>query len=230
MSELCQALSLAKSSVFDLAETLTASSILEKNEDTKRYSLGGRLIEFGNRAQSQFDIVRLAHPLLAELSENTGETAHLTVLDNDEVLYVDCVESSRRFRTASVIGARAPLHCTAVGKAILAYLPEPEQSRIMQSKGLPPFTRHTIQDPGQMRAELRRIVKQGYAIDNMEHEEFLRCIGAPIFNDKGEAIASVSVSGPSERNTLKRLATIAETIVDVTQKISQKIGYRKNRS
>lgn len=81
-----------------------------------------------------------------------------------------------------------------------------------------------------MRAELRRIVKQGYAIDNMEHEEFLRCIGAPIFNDKGEAIASVSVSGPSERNTLKRLATIAETIVDVTQKISQKIGYRKNRS
>ncbi|MEJ2654081.1 MAG: IclR family transcriptional regulator [Acidihalobacter sp.] len=225
ITEICQTLSLAKSSAHDLAETLLAEGVLEKNADTKRYSLGSRLIELGNRAQNQFDIVRLAHPFLLELSEKTEETVHLTVLDNDEVLYLDCVESRLRFRMTSIIGARCPLHCTGVGKAILAYLPETEQSRIIKEKGLHQYTKNTIHEESKMRDELRKIVKQGYAIDNMEHEDFLRCVSAPIFNFEGRVFASVSVSGLAERNTFKRLSSISKLVTATADNISRRLGY-----
>jgi IclR family transcriptional regulator, KDG regulon repressor len=226
VTDLCEILGLPKSSAHNILETLVHERVLEKKHDSNKYSLGVRLIELGNRAQLGLDITRVAHPYLRSLNEKTGETVHLTVLDNDEVLYIDCVESRLRIRTYSVIGDRAPLHCTAVGKAILAFLPPSEQDRILRERGTARMTRNTLSDEQSLRADLRKIVQRGYSIDNMEHEEYLRCVGAPIRNWKGGVFASISVSGPSQRLTLKRIADVAQPLVQSTDEISRAMGYR----
>jgi DNA-binding IclR family transcriptional regulator len=120
LSEIARQLSLAKSTAHGLLETLAAERLLEKDSGSNTFSLGIRLIELGYCAQTGLDLVRIAAPFLKGLNIRFDETVHLVVLDNDEVLYIDCIESQRRLRTYSVIGVRAPLYCTSVGKAILA--------------------------------------------------------------------------------------------------------------
>jgi IclR family transcriptional regulator, KDG regulon repressor len=227
VTDICQQLSMPKSSVHNILETLVHERIIEKNRESNKYNLGVRLVELGNRAQISLDICRIARPFLVGLNKQTDETVHLTVLDNDEVLYVDCVESKMRIRTYSVIGERAPLHCTAVGKAILAFLPESQRMRIIREKGLVRATPATITDESLLQEDLRKTVQRGYSVDNMEHEDSLRCVGAPIRNWKGEVTASVSVSGPSQRLTLKRVLTIAPALVEATTEISRRMGYRE---
>lgn len=226
VTEICERLKLPKSSVHNILETLAYDGVVAKSSESGKYSLGVRLIEFGNRAQINHDLTRLAHPYLVGLSEDTGETVHLTVLDDDEVLYVDCVESRMRFRAYSVIGVRAPLYCTAVGKAILAFFPRDRQLSVIREKGLARWTKNTITSEKAMLEELSRTAKRGYAVDNMEHEDFLRCVGAPIRNWKGEVFASISVSGPSQRNPLKKLPGTARLVTEATSEISRKMGYR----
>lgn len=226
VTEISNALGIPKSTVHNILETLSHFSILEKSRDTARYHLGVKLIELGYRAQTDIDICRIAHPYLRGLNEELDETVHLTVLDHDEVLYVDCIESKKRLRTYSVIGVRAPLYCTSVGKAIMAFLSKPEIDRIMYEKGLKKITEHTITDPIVMKQELEAIRSRGYAVDNMEHEEHLRCIGAPIFNSRGEAIASISISGPTSRILPETISVTAPKVLYASEEISRKIGYR----
>lgn len=226
VSDLAKNLNLPKSSVFSILETLVSGKIAEKNSETGKYSLGVKLIELGNCAQTGLDICRIAAPFLQGLNVKFDETVHLTVLDNNEVLYIDCIESRRRLRTYSVIGVRAPLHCTSVGKAILAFLPDPEIEKIVAEKGLPVFTPATIANREQLTAEVAVIRKQGFAIDNMEHEEHLRCVGAPIFNSQGKVFASLSLSGPAERNTMERILEMAPEVVAAGLEISRRLGWR----
>jgi IclR family KDG regulon transcriptional repressor len=226
LSEIVRALKLPKSSVYGILETLAAEKLVERDEASGRYHLGVRLVELGNRAQLELDICRIAAPFLQGLNVEFDETAHLTVLDRDEVLYVDCVESRRRLRTYSVIGVRAPLYCTSVGKAILAFLPEKEIRRIAREKGLAKITAATIDSEEKLMAAVEDIRKRGYAVDDMEHEEHLRCVGAPIRNARGEVFASLSLSGPAERNTMERIREMAPHVVDAGMEISRRLGYR----
>ncbi|MEI6386148.1 MAG: IclR family transcriptional regulator, partial [Spirochaetota bacterium] len=165
-------------------------------------------------------------PFLQGLNQEFDETVHLTLLDLDEVLYVDCIESRRRLRTYSVIGVRAPLYCTSVGKAIMAWLPEPEIRRIAVEKGLIPFTPATITSIEDLLAELATVRSRGWAVDDREHGEDLRCAGAPIRNARGEVFAAISLSGPAERNTLPRLEEMAKVLMVATSEISRRLGYR----
>lgn len=226
VSDLARNLGLPKSSVYSILETLVSEKIVEKNMQTGKYSLGVKLIELGNCAQTGLDICRIAAPFLQGLNVKFDETVHLTVLDNYEVLYIDCIESRRRLRTYSVIGVRAPLHCTSVGKAILAFLPDDEIRKIVAEKGLPVFTAATIASPERLAAEVDTIRKQGFAIDNMEHEEHLRCVGAPIFNSQGSVFAALSLSGPAERNTMERILEMAPEVVAAGLEISRRLGWR----
>ena len=139
-------------------------------------------------AQSDLEIRRVASPFLKELNSELDETVHLTVLEGNEVLYVDCLESTKRLRTYSVIGVRAPLYCTSVGKAILAFLEPKELEKILDSLIFEKFTENTITDKIFLMDELKMIAQRGYAVDNMEHEEGLRCVGAPIRNHNGKRV------------------------------------------
>jgi DNA-binding IclR family transcriptional regulator len=162
------------------------------------------------------------------LNAELDETVHLTVLEGNEVLYVDCLESSKRLRTYSVIGVRAPLYCTSVGKAILAFLDNEEQNRILDTITFEKFTENTITDKSFLKDELRTIAQRGYAVDNMEHEEGLRCVGAPIRNHAGKVFAAISVSGPSQRITLGNVSEIGKVVIAQAESISKQLGYRKH--
>jgi len=226
LSDIARTLSLAKSTAHSLLETLTAERILDRDGPSGTFSLGVRLIELGYCAQTGQDLVRIAAPFLKGLNLQFDETVHLVVLDRDEVLYIDCIESQRRLRTYSVIGIRAPLYCTSVGKAILAYLPDEEIRRIAAERGLARFTETTITTEERLKNEMAAIRERGYAIDDREHEDHLRCVGAPIFNAHGEAFASVSLSGPAERNTMDRIESMVPALLQSTAEISRRLGYR----
>ncbi|MBW2123624.1 MAG: IclR family transcriptional regulator [Deltaproteobacteria bacterium] len=225
VTELSRKLDFPKSSVYEIVTTLVGQGILEKDPERNRYRLGLRLFELGNRARDSLEIRRVASPLLKTLNRELDETVHLTVLESGEVLYVECFESTKRLRTYSVIGVRAPLHCTAVGKAILAFLGRDEIEEIIRNKGLPGFTERTITDRGALLAELDRIVASGYAVDNMEHEEGARCVGSPIRNGIGRVFASISVSGPSQRITEQRIPEIGKLVMAAAAEISRRLGY-----
>ncbi len=229
LSEISRELGLPKSSAHGILETLVLEKVAEKNDATGKYSLGVRLIELGNRAQQGLDICRIAAPFLKGLNLEFDETVHLTILDGDEVLYVDCVESQRRLRTYSVIGVRAPLYCTSVGKAILAFLPDAEIERIAGEKGLAAITLTTITTMQRLFEEVETIRSLGYAVDDMEHEDHIRCVGAPIRNARGEVFASISLSGPAERNTRARIAQMTPSLVRVTEDISRRLGFRSQQ-
>ena len=226
LSEIVRALDLPKSSVHSILETLCSEKLVEKEEASGKFHLGIKLVELGSIASVELDICRIAAPFLHGLNQEFDETIHLTVLDNDEVLYVDCIESRRRLRTYSVIGIRAPLYCTAVGKAILAFQPDEEIRRIAREKGLKRITDATIDSEEKLFAEVAKIRASGYAVDDMEHEEHLRCVGAPIRDAHGGVAASLSLSGPAERNTYERILEIAPEVVRAADEISRRLGYR----
>lgn len=223
ITELSKRLKIPKSTVYNILNTLVLEGILEKNRDNQRYRLGLKLFELGNIARANFELRSVATPFLKELNRQLDETVHLTILDKGEVLYIECFESTKRLRTYSVIGMRAPLHCTAVGKAILAFLPEEEMDEIIRAKGLERFTENTITDPQKLKEHLKEIRSRGYSTDDMEHEEGVRCVGAPIPNQEGKVFASISVSGPSQRLTLERIPVIAELVMTTAQEISRRI-------
>lgn len=183
----------------------------------------------GYIAQTNLDVVRLATPIIRHLNETADETVHLTILDNDEVLYVDCVESKKRLRTYSVIGVRAPLYCTTVGKAIMAHLPPDEIDRIIDEHGLKPITEHTITDRDHLLRDLELIRTRGFAVDDMEHEDHLRCIGASVRNAHGEVFASISISGPTERLPTEQIDDMGARVVTVAHTLSERLGYSGSR-
>jgi IclR family KDG regulon transcriptional repressor len=226
VTEISRILSFPKSSVHEIISTLLEAGIVEKDSDRNRYSLGLKLFELGKQAQANLEISKVAIPSLRVLHEQLDETVHLTVLDGKEVLYIECFESTKRLRTYSVIGIRAPLHCTAVGKAILAHLDEREVEEVIQSMGLPKFTENTITDREELNREMQEIRDCGFATDIMEHEEGVCCVGAPIRNHAGKVVASISVSGPSQRMTASRIEEVAPLVMQRAAEISRRLGYR----
>ena len=223
--EIAKKLNLPKSTTYEIIITLLNSGILEKQKETNAYHLGAKLVEYGVRAQKNLEIRRVARPFLRELNEKLDETVHLTILDDDEVLYVECFESSKSLRTYSVIGVRAPLYCTAVGKAILAMKCEDEVDRIILKSGLQKYTENTITDRAELLDELKITAERGYSVDNVEHEDGVRCVGAPIFDFKGDVYASISISGPTQRITLEKVPEMGEITKELALKISRKMGF-----
>ena len=226
ITEISKMLTIPKSTTHDIVTTLEKEGILEKDPENNKYYLGIKLFELGDRARENFELRNVAIPYLKELNETFDETVHLTVPENGEVLYIECFESTKRLRTYSVIGVRAPMHCTAVGKAILAFLPDKEVTKIIE-KGLQKFTNNTITKKEKLLEELKKIRKNGYAIDNIEHEEGVRCVGAPIRDNSGYPVASISISGPSQRITDELIPQLAFHIIKIANSISERIAYRK---
>lgn len=226
ISEVSRELSLPKSSVYELLTTLANERVVERDSASSGFQLGIKLIELGNRARYNFPLNRLAAPHLEALREAFNETVYLTVLDQGQVFYADCYESTRALKTFSTIGDRAPLYCTAVGKAILAFQSPQEIRRILETTRFERFTRHTIADPAALLEELHEIAEQGYSVDDMEHEAGVRCVGAPIRGAEGRTFAAVSVSGPAQRVTRARQPEIAARVVATAREISSSLGWR----
>jgi DNA-binding IclR family transcriptional regulator len=167
----------------------------------------------------------LAKPYLRELNQASDETTYLSILDDTEILYVGMVESTQSVRMYSAIGTRNPLYCSSMGKAILAFLPVEERNALLDRITLAPCTANTITDRAALTKELELIRAQGFAIDNVEIEEGVRCLGAPVFNYMGQVFAAVSISGPAYRLSVERLQELSKLVIRATTAISTDLGY-----
>lgn len=228
ISALAQRLGLAKSTVHRLASTLIGADMLEQNPETGRYRLGLALLELGALVRRNMDVSNEAKPYLRMLRETTGETVHLAILDHASVFYVTKLESKQAIRMSSEVGARAPVHCTGDGKALLAFQPEDFVDEVIGC-GLPERTPHTLTDPKALRRDLAAIRTRGYAIDDEESELGLRSVAATIRSESGAVIASLSIAGPAQRISKKILASHAREVVKAADAISQRLGYRPPR-
>jgi DNA-binding IclR family transcriptional regulator len=229
VTELARDLALPKSSVYELISTLVSEGLVVKEDSTNRYRLGLRLVELARAANQDLEVRQVARPLIEKLRDEFNETVQLTVLDGEEILYVDGCESSRQLRTFFQFGDRAPLYCTALGKALLANLPPAQRERYLRRRRLKGFTRGTLTDRAALRRELDRTAARGYSVDDMEHEEDVRCVGAPIRDREGRTFASISVSGPAHRLKPGRDREIARRVMAAAEEISKRLGYRPGK-
>lgn len=187
------------------------------------YRLGIRLLELGNLAKTRIDLRQEALPYMQRLHELLQETVNLSVRQDDEMVYVERLTSDRSaMRVAHLIGARAPLHVTAVGKLFLLEDGADKTQEYIGRNGLATYTRNTIRDPESLARELERVRKLGYAFDNEEAEKGVSCVGAGIYDDEGRLVAGLSVSAPSNRLD----KSWGPQIKDVADAISRAIGFR----
>ena len=226
LAELCPALKLHKSTVHRLMMVLEQHRLVVKSPETGRYRLGLRLYELGSRAIDGLDLRGRARPYLDRLQDEFGETVFFCILDEGQVFYVDKVESQRSVRTACTVGSRAPAYCTAVGKAMLAELPDAEVSKIVRRWGLKPVTANTITTASELKTELKAVRARGYAIDDEEKEEGLRCVGAAVRSHSGKLAAAMSVSGPAFRMTKERVPEIGRGLMEAASRLSAELGYQ----
>jgi len=227
ITQLSKKMNLPKSSIHQILSTFKDARFVEQNPEDKKYRLGLRIFELGNIFQSQLQLRKIAHPYLYDLSRKTNETAYLVILEGSKIVYIDCVESTARLRAHPLFGIRVPLHCTSLGKAIMAFLSEEKVDEIIRKEGLERFTDNTITDPHLLKQELEKIRKRGYAIDNAEHEEGICCVGAPLWNYRGEVFGAISVSGPCQRFDSRRIPSMARLVVKAAEEISRRMGYRE---
>ena len=224
ISALAPRLGLAKSTVHRLATTLVEYDILEQNRETGKYRLGLALFELGTLVRRKMDTASESRAQMYSLAEMTGETVQLAVLDHQSVLYIRILESRQAVRMSTIVGSRAPAHCTSVGKILLAHQPSEVLQQIIDN-GLKRYTPATVTDPAQLTEELAVARAKGYAIDDEEIEVGLRCVAAPIRNHSGRVIAAISVAAPVQRMTKKNVQTTAPMVVAAAEAISRRLGY-----
>lgn len=216
---------LHKSTCFGLLHTLQQLGYIQQDVDTGQYSLGLKTFELGQAYSDGLDLRYITRPFLLQILEKTHETVHLVVAEGRRAVYIDKVESPHAMTISSRIGQEAQLHCTGVGKVLMAYMDGGDCEEVV-SKGLERFTEHTITDGHQLVDHLRKIRECGFGIDDQEREIGLRCVAAPIFNARKQAIAAISISGPSSRITREKQSALSQVIKQATQEISRKLGYR----
>jgi DNA-binding IclR family transcriptional regulator len=171
---------------------------------------------------------KISRPVLEQLWRATGETVNLAVMEGHEALYIDVLESAHTFRLVSKVGARRPLYCTALGKAMLAFLSEEEQQYLIAGESFERFTPNTLCRPTQLKKDLSLTRERGYSIDNEEVYLGSRCIAAPVFDQSGKVAAAVSVSGPTMRVPKERVPVFANATRQAASAISKRLGYAAN--
>lgn len=196
LTELAEVSGLPMPTIFRLMRTLANRGYV-RQDASKRYALGPRLIRIGETAERLLGT--WARPALAQLVEEVGETANMALLEGDEAVYVAQVPSRHSMRMFTEVGRRVRPHCTGVGKALLAQLPDPVVREIIARTGMPAATAHTIVDPAALMRELGRIRQRGYAVDEEEQELGVRCVAVPVAGTP--TLTAISVSGPQSRLT-----------------------------
>lgn len=227
VTELSKALSLHKSTTHRLLSSLLTRGYVKQDLLTNNYQLGSKLLLLAGAFLDSIDIRTVAKPFIQELSMSTGEIVHLAVLDGDEAIYIDKVESSHQsnLRIYSQIGKRIPLHCTGVGKALLCDMDFSRVKELIKEEDMYKYTPNTIDNYHDFEIELKKIKELGYGFDEIEHEEGIRCVAAPIYNHKAKVVASISIAGPTLYITKERIPELIEQITHTAKSISCQLGY-----
>ncbi len=220
ISDIARMTGMQKSSVHNILSTFAQIGYVGKNEQTNRYHLGLALLRYSYIITNHMGLHKLLLPYLKRIANEIGETCYLGIMDHGSVLYIESCVSEAHVPTRNILGERAPLYCTGLGKALLAYAPEALE---FLDAPYAPFTANTLCDRAALEAEMQRTRERGYAIDDMEHEFGIKCVALPVFNHVGQPVCAVSVSGPSLRFSSARIDTIAGTMRDILTPVQGKI-------
>lgn len=225
LADLSEESGLAPSTTHRALQTLTKVGYVCQDNGSGLYRLTGKLLEVASRGVGGRLLRREALPHLERLKGLTRESLHLVVREDRRVLTVEAVLSEERNLVACKVGETAPLHCTAVGKVLMAFIPEEELHGFILSLEMPRLTDNTICTVSGLESELARVREQGYAVDWEENEIGVRCIAAPVRDISGNVVAAVGISGPTTRVTDAKRAELAGHIVAIAGDISRSIGY-----
>ena len=198
VTELAQKMATNKSAVYRMLATMEALNVIQQNPENGRYRLGLKLFELGQKVPINQNFIAKAKPHMEALAKQAGETAHLAIYRNQKVYFLDKVVGRHDLQINSQIGSEKAIHCTGLGKIMLAF-GEPNYVSVINTLSLDSITKHTITDANQLISEIEKIKGQGFALDLEENEIGLVCVAVPVFNTRGQFIAAISTSGPSAR-------------------------------
>lgn len=223
LSDLARLLGSNRATTHRFLATLQELGYVEKDYK-ERYRLSYKMLEVGRKAIDRHGIHQIARPYMLELSLSFNETINLGFFDGVDILHLDKIDSKEILRMDSPIGSRAPAYCTALGKAVLAFLPQHDLENYLSQTELKPIGPNTITSPQMLQKELERIRENGFSLDDEELSSGLRCIGAPVFDHhRAQPVYAMSVSGPSMRMTSEKIKKISQKIISETNKLSQEI-------
>lgn len=220
-SEVLERSAYPKATLYRLLQTLVGQGMLAFDPDRATYGMGIRLVRLAHVAWQQSSLAPIARPHLDTLSARVGETVHLAQLDHGQVLYVDKRNARDPVPMYSQAGKVGPAYCTGVGKAMLAYLPEPALRSALERQSWHRFTAKTLTTPAALRAELIRIRARGHAFDDEEHEPGIICVALPILATGGAILGALSVTSTTARTSLAGLASLAPLIGEIAQVIAR---------
>jgi DNA-binding IclR family transcriptional regulator len=227
IGELSRRVRLNRSTVHRLVGALISEGLMAQDVQTGKYRLGPELVALGALVLRNTDLRRVALPHLQALARQTGETVDLEILSGSEVVVIEEVPGEHVLSAGRYFGQRYPAHCTSTGKVLLAHLPPVQLQRILDSE-LVSATPRSVNRPDDLVRELARVREQGFALSAEELEEDLIAVGAPIFDGRGTAVASLSVSGPRRRITSRRIPELVQAVRATAAEISRQLGRRSD--
>ena len=221
VTELADRLEVNKATASRLVHTLFNYGFVEQASDGRRYQLGPVLVQLSRAVINRMPLRETAKPYLHQLVKITGECAHLAIYAQGQALYIDQVESDATLRVNADVGQMAPLYCTALGKVLLAFgeypLPEDLEMR----------TAETIITREKLAEELEKVYEQGYAIDDEEYDEGVRCIAVPVFDFRNKTVGAIGISGPAARLSLDRLGKMAAQVIRIGQELTDRLKFKQ---
>jgi IclR family KDG regulon transcriptional repressor len=224
ISELSVRLAMPKATVYRFLQTMKTLGYVRQQVDSERYGLSMRMFELGAKALQYPDLVEIAKPHMQRLSDATGETVHLGTLIDSEIIYVHKVDSRHMLGMYSRVGRRAPLHCTAIGKVLLAWESPLRRAHILKGCDFKAYREKTITSPEAFATELERTLSQGFGQDREEFDDHIRCAAIPIFDRLNQVVAGMSVSFPSFRYDIAREPELVAILRDASRDISRQLG------
>lgn len=224
VTELSKMTGLSKSTVHLILKALEKRKYIVQEPVTGRYALGAKILQLAGGMLRNQQLTKIAEPILRRLTQEISEGAALSIPDGNHVLYVLTVDSPWSVQSIVRVGARAPMYCTGSGKAMLAFFPE-ERVRSIIEKGLERMTDNTMIDPAKLLQSLEAVRKAGYAFNDEEFERGLRSVGAPVFDYRGEVVASVHVGVPTARLPLDSIENLGRKVIQVAKEISANLGH-----
>lgn len=225
ITDISTELGLNKSTVSRTMATLASEGFVYKDPETKKYRLGLSILTLSGILNSNMDVYRESQPILNQLVEQIGETAHISIFDHLDVVYLQKVECTHPVRFLTHVGKRNPPYCTSSGKVLMAFSGDHIVDAIIDN-GLVQYTKNTITDPDELRQHLEEIRKKGYAYSIEEFSEGVVTIAAPVYDYTGKVIAALSIVGPKQRIHPNKIPSIAKKVIEASKEISENMGYR----
>ncbi|MHC6181512.1 IclR family transcriptional regulator [Clostridium sp. JNZ X4-2] len=228
IAELSRCLEIPKTSVFNIVNALVEKDFLSiEDKKLKSYELGIGAFKLGSLYLNKTELVNIADPILKWVADNVLETVFLAIVNNNELVYIDKKESKKALRTTANLGSIMPLYSTGLGKAVLATYSETEMNEYLSSIKLLPRTKNTLINPEDLLRDLEATRRRGYSISDEENEDGIFCIGVPVYDNTGKAIAAVSISNLKIKKNNESTEKHRKFAIKAALKISKKLGYTK---